>query len=67
MDNVSESKKRLTVGKVKKEIWEAKKKGEEELLQVGFTRQEITKILAIPESSIRSLSKNENEEVEEPP
>lgn len=65
--DISETKKRLTVGKVKKEIWEAKKKGVKELLKVGFTIEEINKILAIPESSIRSLSKNENEEVEEPP
>ena len=67
MENMSETKKRLTVGKVKRHIKEAKEKGVKELLDVGFTHQEIAKILAIPESSIRSLSKNENEEDEEPP
>ena len=67
MENISETKKRLTVSKVKRHIKEAKEKGVKELLDAGFTLQEIAKILAIPESSIRSLSKNENEEIEEPP
>ena len=67
MDNISESKKRLTVGKVKKEIWEAKKKGVNELLEVGFTHQEIAKILNMKESTVRSLQKDELEEAEEPP
>lgn len=67
MDNISESKKRLTVGKVKKEIREAKKKGVNELLKVGFTHQEIAKILSLKESTVRSLQKGEFEEDEEPP
>ena len=67
MDNVSESKKRLTVGKVVKNIREAKKEGVKALLDVGFTNQEIAKILGFKESTVRSLQKDELEEVEEPP
>ena len=64
---ISETKKRLTVGKVVKNIREAKKEGVRELLGVGFTNQEIAKILNMKESTVRSLQKNEDEEVEEPP
>ena len=67
MGNVSESKKRLTVGKVAKNIREAKKEGVKALLDVGFTNQEIAKILNMKESTVRSLQKDELEEVEEPP
>ena len=67
MGNVSESKKRLTVGKVVKNIREAKKEGVKALLDVGFTNQEIAKILNMKESTVRSLQKDELEEVEEPP
>ena len=67
MDNISESKKRLTVGKVVKNIREAKKEGVKALLDVGFTNQEIAKILNLAESTVRSLQKDEIEEVEEPP
>lgn len=64
---ISETKKRLTVGKVVKSIREAKKEGVKALLDVGFTNQEIAKILNMKESTVRSLQKDENEEVEEPP
>lgn len=67
MDNVSESKKRLTVGKVVKNIREAKKEGVKALLDVGFTNQEIAKILNMAESTVRSLQKDGVEEAEEPP
>lgn len=70
MDNVSETKKRLTVGKVVKNIREAKKEGVKALLDVGFTNQEIAKILNVAETSVRSLQKDEfeeDEEDEEPP
>lgn len=67
MGFVSETKKRTTVCEVRDYLRKVKLSATAMLLEVGFTIEEIGKILEVPESSVRSFVKEigYDEEVEE--